>query len=265
MLRRELLKDFFFLFGSISLPREKTFQNFLPTSPISRAEQSSHSQVVLFIKTPVLHSSHQSHLKPGSPLATDINGIPPGDHVLPPPQQRLQSTHRFPSCSLGIWARRFRKFECVSQGVPPPREAQLLDVSPRSGPTQDGGGILSGRLLSDAKRSDPGGLKLPSFSASEYSHSIHLFTRQELPPRAWASTRGAVRTARPAPRTLPPSSSSSVCSRAPAAATARVPSRRLRPLPGPPAPLRVAAQVAAEGARERARRPRTCAGRTAPR
>lgn len=93
MLRRELLKDFFFLFGSISLPREKTFQNFLPTSPISRAEQSSHSQVVLFIKTPVLHSSHQPHLKPGSPLATDINGIPPGDHVLPPPHNSGSNQH----------------------------------------------------------------------------------------------------------------------------------------------------------------------------
>jgi hypothetical protein len=120
-------------------------------------------------------------------------------------------------------------------------------VSPRSGPTQDGGGILSGRLLSDAKRSDPGGLKLPSFSASEYSHSIHLFTRQELPPRAWASTRGAVRTARPAPRTLPPSSSSSVCSRAPAAATAA------RALTASPPPPRTASPAAGRRAGRRGR------------
>lgn len=87
-----LFKNYSFIYipNAASLPGEKTFQIFSLLSQL--AEQSNHSQVMLFIKTPVLHSSHQLHLKTGSPLATDINGIPPGDNVLPPSSGSNQHT-----------------------------------------------------------------------------------------------------------------------------------------------------------------------------
>lgn len=158
-------------------------------------------------------------------------------------------------------------------------------MSPRLGPTQDGGGILSGRLLTDVRRGDPGGLKLPGFSASDQNHRVSPSSRGRncapLAPR------------RPQPG-LSLSDSEPRSTHAPAAVLrpraarppwpSRVSSRRLPLLllPDPPAlrpvsPLKEpGARAAAENVREthspapsagrrqpglarRARRPRPCA------